>query len=86
MDGPQWAEHEFGGARLGDTRLSRRLVDSARLQAEKPGCAFSAAAAGERAMVNAYYRMIDHPDLDAVTLDAILAPHRERTWCALENH
>ena len=86
LDGPQWAEHEFGGARLGDTRLSRRLVDSARVQAQQPGCAFSAAAAGERAMVKAYYRMIDHPDPDAVTLDAILAPHRERTVQRMKAH
>ena len=79
MDGPQWADHEFGGARLGDTRWSRRLVDSARAQAEKPGCAFTAAAGGDRATVKGYYRMIDQADDSAVTPEAMLAPHRERT-------
>jgi len=79
MDGPQWAEQEFGGALLGDTRLSRRLVESAGLQAEKPGCAFTGAATGDRALVKGYYRMIDQPADSAVTLDAILAPHRART-------
>src|SRR5262245_40443917 len=29
LDGPQWAQHEFGGAELGDLRLQRRLVESA---------------------------------------------------------
>jgi hypothetical protein len=79
MDGPQWAEQEFGGALLGDTRLSRRLVESARLQAEKPGCAFTGAATGDRALVKGYYRMIDQPADSKSTLDAILAPHRART-------
>ena len=79
MDGPQWAEQEFGGACLGDARLSRRLVDSARRQAQIPGGAFTAAATGDRATVKAYYRMIDQPASSLVSLDAILAPHRERT-------
>jgi hypothetical protein len=86
MDGPGWAQQEFGGAPLGDRRLSRRLLDSARLLAQKPGCAFTAAAAGERARVKAYYRMIDHPDLAAVTPDAILAPHRQRTLQRMKAH
>jgi hypothetical protein len=72
LDAPRWAEQEFGGAPLGDRRLSRRLVDSARLLAQKPGCAFSAAAEGERARVKAYYRMIDHPDSAAVSPEDIL--------------
>ncbi len=79
MDGPQWAQQEFGEACLGDTRLSRRLVDSARRQAHKPGDAFTAAAEGERATVKGYYRMIDQPDPSPITMDAMLAPHRERT-------
>jgi len=79
MDGPEWAEHEFGGAQLGDTRLSRRLVESARLQAKNPGIAFTGAAAGDRALVKGYYRMIDQKPDSLVTLDALLAPHRART-------
>ncbi|MGB5831977.1 MAG: transposase DNA-binding-containing protein, partial [Thiohalocapsa sp.] len=72
MDGPQWAQQGFGEACLGDTRLSRRLVDSARRQAHKPGDAFSAAAEGERATVKGYYRMIDQPDPSPITMDAML--------------
>ncbi|MEN8132758.1 MAG: IS4 family transposase [Pseudomonadota bacterium] len=79
LDGEQWAHNEFGGAQLGDERLNKRLVDSARVQAEKPGEAFSGAAEGNWPLVKGYYRMIDKPDDCAITMDAILAPHRERT-------
>lgn len=74
-----WAENEFGGASLGDLRLSNRLVKSARIQAEKPGCSFSGAGKGFPRDVDGYYRMIEQPATSAVTFDAILAPHREQT-------
>ena len=79
LDGDQWAQHEFGGAPLGDERLSKRLVDSARVQAEMPRHSFSGAAQGNWPLVKGYYRMIDKPDDCAITMNAILAPHRERT-------
>jgi hypothetical protein len=79
LEGDQWAQNEFGGAQLGDDRLSQRLVDSARIQAERPAEAFSGAARGNWPVVKGYYRMIDQPDDSALTLGAILAPHRERT-------
>jgi hypothetical protein len=74
-----WAEHEFGGASLGDLRLSNRLVKSAKIQAEKPGCSFSGAGKGQPKDIDGYYRMIEQPATSAVTFDAILAPHREQT-------
>ena len=79
IDGDQWAQNEFGGAELGDERLSNRLIESARVQAEKPGESFSGAAQGNWPLVKGYHRMIDKPDDSAITMDAILAPHRERT-------
>jgi hypothetical protein len=79
IEGDQWAQNEFGGAELGDERLRKRLVESARVQAEMPGEAFSAAAQGNWPLVKGYYRMIDQPDDSAITMNAILAPHRERT-------
>ena len=79
LEADQWAENEFGGAPLGDERLGKRLVESARIQAEKPAEAFSGAAQGNEPLVKGYYRMIDKPDDSAITLEAILAPHRERT-------
>ena len=32
IDGSYWAENEFGGAPLGDERLSQRLVEIARIK------------------------------------------------------
>lgn len=79
LDGGQWAEHEFGGAPLGDARLSKRLVSVAAAKAEAPSRAFSGVAEGDWAQTKAYYRMIDQPEESALTLPHILAPHRERT-------
>ena len=79
LDGAQWANNEFGGAMLGDQRLSDRLVDSARALASMPGRAFCGVAQGDVAAVKGYYRMIDKPDDSEVTMAAILAPHRKRT-------
>jgi len=79
LDGATWAQHEFGGAPLGDARLSRRLVQSAAAQAAQPGRAFSGLAKGDWPAVKGYYRLIDHPDASAVTPAAILRPHREQT-------
>jgi len=79
MDNEVWAQNEFGGASIGDTRLSRRLVAAASIQAANPMRSFCGAAAGDRATVKGYYRMIEQPDDSAFTMDAILAPHRERT-------
>jgi len=74
-----WAQNEFGGAPLGDARLSRRLVNVAAAKAEVPDRAFSGVAKGDWPKVKAYYRMIDQPDESAVTMPNVLLPHRERT-------
>lgn len=79
LDGTNWAKQEFGGAPLGDARLSRRLVNIAQSKAEKPGRAFTGVAEGDWPAVKAYYRLIDHPDEEAVRMSHILEPHRERT-------
>ncbi|MDH3769971.1 MAG: IS4 family transposase [Nitrospirota bacterium] len=74
-----WAQNEFGGAALGDERLSKRLVKVAAAKAKVPGRAFSGVAKGDWAAVKAYYRMIDQPEESAVEMSKILGPHRERT-------
>ena len=79
LDGAEWADNEFGGANLGDQRLNERLVDSARTLAAMPGRAFCGVAQGDVAAVKGYYRLIDKPDDSQVTMQAILAPHRQRT-------
>ncbi len=79
LDAAHWADHEFGGAPLGDQRLSKRLVSVADAKAQTPGRAFAGAVQGDWAATKAYYRMIDQPDESAVNLENILQPHRERT-------
>ena len=92
LDSAAWTGNEFGGAPLGDQRLSARLVKSAGLLASLPGEAVTANAS-HRAAVKGYYRLIDQPVSSAVTPGNILAPHRARTlqrmrgqdtvlWCA----
>ncbi|MCP4450177.1 MAG: DUF4338 domain-containing protein, partial [Planctomycetes bacterium] len=79
LDAQQWAQQEFGGAQLGDTRLSRRLVTSANTKAKTPNRAFCGAAKGDQAAMKGYYRMIEQPDTSAMTMSNILAPHRQQT-------
>jgi len=79
LDAEQWAQQEFGGAQLGDARLSKRLVESATIKAQAPSRAFCGAAKGDRAAMKGYYRMIEQPDTSALTMANILAPHRQQT-------
>ena len=79
LETDRWAANEFGGAPLGDERLSKRLVEVAAAKAEAPDRAFSGVGEGDWAAVKAYYRMIDQPDESAVTMANILLPHRQRT-------
>ena len=79
IDSESWAENEFGGASLGDKRLSDRLVEIAVDKAMNPACTYSGAAGGNWPKVKAYYRLIDKPDDSAVTMSNILLPHREQT-------
>jgi hypothetical protein len=74
-----WAEREFGGAPLGDARLSQRLVRSAIVQAFHPMSSFPGAAGDDRAAIKGHYRLLDQPDESAVTMENILLPHREQT-------
>jgi hypothetical protein len=74
-----WAENEFGGAQLGDKRLSKRLVASAETASTMPGRAFCGVTNADWPAVQGYYRLIDRPDQSAVTMENIIKPHRERT-------
>lgn len=79
QDEESWAEQEFGGAQLGDARLTRRLVEMARAKAQNPTKAWTEIAKGDWPATKAYYRFIDQPDDSSATLSSILQPHRERT-------
>ena len=82
LDAGAWASHEFGGAPLGDARLSARLVQSAQHMAQCPMRAIN----GARALVKGHYRLIDQPADSVVTVDNILEPHRERTLRRMRAH
>ena len=86
LDAGSWADHEFGGAPLGDARLSARLVQSAQHMAQSPMRAIIGATNGARALVKGHYRLIDQPAESAVTVENILAPHRERTLRRMRTH
>jgi hypothetical protein len=79
LDSKIWTEQEFGGAPLGDKRLSKRLVVSAQVQGENLTCSFPAAAGGDKALIKGHYRLLDQPDDSALTIENILLPHREQT-------
>ncbi len=79
LDSVGWVAQEFGDAALGDARLAQRLVACAAVQARLPSCSFFMAAAGDSKMVKGYYRLIDHPDRNAVTPEGIMAGHRKQT-------
>jgi Domain of unknown function (DUF4338)/Transposase DNA-binding len=79
LESGTWAGKEFGGAPLGDERLSKRLVNVASAKAGTPGRAFTGVAQGDAAALKGYYRLIDMPEDSAVSMDNILQPHRERT-------
>ena len=80
----EFAANELGQAPLGDLRLSKRLVQTAQMQAAAPMASIPAAAQGLRAAVKGHYRLIDQPDDSAVTPQNILAPHRQRTLRRLQ--
>ena len=79
LDSDVWAANEFGGAPLGDKRLSARLVKSVGLLASFPGHAMTGNPTPDRAAVKGYYRLVDRPDESQVTPGNIVAPHRART-------
>ena len=66
-----WAEEEFGGARLGDARLRQRLLTLARDRYARPQANLPQACQ-TRAKTKAAYRFLEHPD---TTMDALLQPH-----------
>ena len=70
-----WAEEEFGGARLGDARLRQRLLTLARDRYARPEANLPQACQ-TRAKTKAAYRFLEHPD---TTMDALLQPHFEAT-------
>lgn len=70
-----WAEEEFGNARLGHERLRKRLLTIARDFYARPQSQIPQACQS-RARTKAAYRFFQHPE---TTMEALLEPHREAT-------
>jgi hypothetical protein len=70
-----FAEREFGGAELGDGRLSSRLVRMAAAALAKPGASLPEMM-GTDAELEATYRFLNHPRIEP---EQVLAPHVRRT-------
>lgn len=70
-----WAEEEFGAARLPDRRLNRRLLTIARDFYAHPQAQIPQACRS-RAKAKAAYRFFQHPETQ---MDILLEPHRQAT-------
>jgi len=80
--GQDWARRELGAARLGDRRLSQRLVILASQLAANPSASIPQAC-GPWGQSKAAYRFFDN---DKVTEYDLLAPHFQNTKERLKDH
>ena len=71
----QWAEEEFKQVDLGDQRLNQRLIQMAQQRGQAPHASI-AQSSQDMAGTRAAYRFYDN---EKVSMEAILAPHREAT-------
>ena len=78
LDAATWTEQEFGGCRLGDQRLTRRLVNITRQKAAQPGASYAQVCGGDRHALKGYYRLLNPRD-KPLTPELILASHRQQT-------
>jgi len=85
LDAKRWTEQEFGGAPVGDKRLSARLVQSASVMSQSPMRSFPAAAGGDQALIKGHYRFLEQPDESAVSMENILGPHRQQTMRRMQD-
>ena len=77
-----WAQEEFGRARLGDARLEGRLEELARDFYARP-CAQIPQACGTRARTKAAYRFFEHQQ---TSMEAILEPHYQASAARVKAH
>jgi len=78
LDGPGWAELEFGDCELGDDRLTRRLVKIVCGQAAQPQGSYAQAAGGSRHDLKGYYRFLNNERTE-LNPESLLQSHRART-------
>jgi hypothetical protein len=78
LDGPGWAEQEFGDCELGDQRLTQRLVKMVCDQAAQPQGSYAQAAGGDRHDLKGYYRFLNN-ERSELNLESLLQTHRTQT-------
>ena len=78
LDGPGWAEQEFGDCELGDERLTQRLVKMVCDQAAQPQGSYAQATGGQRHDLKSYYRFLNN-DRCELNLESLLQTHRTQT-------
>ena len=76
LDADSWAMNEFGGAPLGDTRWSKRLVRNAQLVASGFGEAVTGLETDDPAALPGYYRFIRRQEDSEITCENMLRPRR----------
>jgi hypothetical protein len=77
-----WTEREFGGARLPDERLRKRLLTMARDLYARPQAQLPEACQS-RAKTKAAYRFLDHPE---TTMEILQEPHYQATRQRIAEH
>ena len=77
-----WAELNFGGAQLGDTRRTKRLIHSAAIIAAAPGGSLPQTLQDPGALDGLYYLA----DTDTATHASVIAPHLLRTRQLMGQH
>src|SRR5512142_3278811 len=71
-----WAAQQWAAVQLGDRRLSRRAVEIGSRMAAYPEASLPKQMGGDRRLLDAAYRFLNHP---GVSLEALTAPHRRQT-------
>lgn len=85
MDGPAWAEQEFGTCELGDQRLTRRLVKIVGAEAAQPGVSHAQAVGGDPYQLKAYYRLINNENAE-LNVTSLLQTHHTQTLRRMKAH
>lgn len=78
-DFSDWARREFGEAELGDKRITDRLVKIAERKGARPGQSNARIFDNDWTETMGYYRFVEHPNVEAINMESILKPHRQRT-------
>jgi hypothetical protein len=73
-----WAQDQFGAVRVGDARLTRRVVDTAAGLREAPAESLPRAM-GSAALLKGAYRLLEHPE---ITHARLIEPHVTQTQAA----